>query len=195
MKKAAIIISSITFGLIELLSIIYSLIFLAAGHSGSYYENEAKALTRAGIIFLVFAIIYLIIGLLLLIYVGNNVCSYNQVLFGVIFILFISIPGGILLICLPRAANNPYPNSSKNTSHTPSGFRQIMDNRENGTNSHYNVDNSILLSKCKECGCPLKSTNKYLIIRGGGRVTVCNNCLSKIKESGESVSIISSPKK
>ena len=107
MKKTAIILSTIEF-------IITTIILLAASSfsirtSLAEYPNDVPTF---GITLLVFSFIYIIFGLFLLIFTGKYVNDYNKIRLGILIIVFICIPGGILITCLPRYNYNYKSNTS-----------------------------------------------------------------------------------
>lgn len=172
MKKAAIILSAICLGIVVIVLAVYGFIFLGLGHSGALYENEAKTSTGLGIFFLIFGVVYLILGTMLLCYTGNYVYSGNQVKLGVLILLFICVPGGIMIICLPRESRVNYSSQS-------SGFSQMMRDRVTSTSRN-----------CERCGKNFENGTKFVVTITGKKLTICNTCYYRAKERGEHVTLL-----
>ena len=117
MKKTAIIICFISIFLGQIL--LYYIYFKLKKN----YKDGSEML-----IFM--AITHLLISLPLLIYTMINVDSYNQTLLGILLIIFVCIPGGILIICMPREDagynSNNYNKRIIDDTNNSSQFSKIM---------------------------------------------------------------------
>ena len=169
MKKAAIIISSIQFGITLNILFFFSLYLL---------NIDEHASSKEGVILLILTIVYLGIGLFLIIFTGKNVAAYNQTWLGILILIFICIPGGILIICLPHNSQI-YDRMNSNQKTTGSGFSRLMYSRDNKGNQ-----------KCERCRRSIVGEgNTYIIISMGNKKTICKNCYYLAKERGENITL------
>lgn len=181
MKKAAMIMSSICFGVITYLLFWLVTILFGLAHSGvATSRGEATGYLAGGVILLLFTLAYFGFGLFLLIYTGKNVAAYNQTCLGVLILLFICVPGGILIICLPH---NSQIYNQMNSNNRTSGFSRIMNSRYNNTDSPNR--------KCERCEKTIIGEgNAYVVTIVGNRKTICKNCYNIAKERGENIVLI-----
>ena len=201
MKKGAIIMSSIVFGIV--VSILFvcaiSLIGLSKAYDeylvvrNGYYQYETKVVydkttLGIGVFLIIFSIIYLIFGLLLLIYTGRYVAAYNQVKLGILILLFICVPGGIMIICLPRGTfSNNYNNNQKtNTISTqPSAFSQLVE--QNNQRREYLKRAT---DQCALCRKRITKDDRYIVSLDGKTIKICKECFVLEKSRGKRINII-----
>lgn len=208
MKKTAIILSTIEF-------IITTIILLAASSfsiraSLAEYPNDVPTF---GIALLVFSFIYIIFGLFLLIFTGKYVNDYNKIRLGILIIVFICIPGGILITCLPRYNYN-YKSRSALCNSVYDDFE-----KERGISGNKRIDNSnhkfikmveknqdlhsysetakapkIKVAKClcDVCKKEINKETKYLVEINLKKFTLCEKCLQEKKKTEKDIDIISS---
>ena len=186
MKKAAIILGSISLGAAALLMLFYAFAF---------FEIGSDAGTGTGWTLLLITIAYVGLGLFLLIYTALNVDSYNQVKLGVLILLFVCVPAGILIICLPRYEGQMH----RNNYGGKSNFEKIMmEKREEdkykpqGGNGEYKA-NEYSDAKCSKCSRQLNSRSRYIVIIDGKKVALCEQCLSVARKSRDNINVIKSP--
>ena len=102
------------------------------------------------------------------------VYSGNKVLLGVLILLFVCVPGGILIICIP---NEQIDHKTCNNS---SGLSKIMNSRTNSTSRN-----------CERCGRNFSTDGvQFIVTIIGNKKTICKNCYYKAKERGENITLI-----
>ncbi|MCR5307702.1 MAG: hypothetical protein K6E24_01725 [bacterium] len=166
MKKTALEFGLIYF-VLELLVLIYVDVLLFNTH-----------VPLTGVIALIVIIVNTFISLFLLFYSYFKLSINNRVLLGVLVMVFVFIPSGILLLC-------EHDDLIDDNNHTKS--KLISDNNDL---TPLRSDYKIGTFKCEICGNELKETYENIIIFNGRRKNICDNCLLEFEKKDENFSLV-----